>query len=1367
MPDIFDDIESSQDIFDEVEPLDIQPIGLEYPILPPQATLAEALRQPTPMIEPWQGGVVRSALPGSLQPEDLLPAVRKIGGELSVGEQGDTHPDIIESEGIPAVEIDQRGFVGPQGFMDRESAATALQAPTQFEPGRLHSTDLSTLQEPEGYQKQLEKVAEEEGPQPLVTLPEIPESLKQAYSAPVRAIFGDKAADVEVAAADALYKAAKSVPEFLTTEEGMLSVLASLVPVGRLGVEAYFARDMANKVVEGAKSMGEAWDKMTAPQKAAQITQIASEVGLTAMLAKAGAGTARKFMATPEPPIIPRAETPPPDAMPPAVEPTPAPVAPKTEPSPPAKPRTLTPAVIADDGTGTPVADVSHSEARIRLVREQQKFQSQPQNERFIDENGNVLTREEAATRFKEITGKDPRNPGTLDSSEAQAAGIVDPRVVAEYDARRSGKPPPAPAPAPAPERAASTIGGPSEALPTEPKPAPAASIGKGLEPVAVPSGDMVGMGAALRGEVGRGTVMEGVIDWMRKVGDYFGLKPIPKLERAGVGDAAYAHASARNAVPHTIKDFLSKIFPDQYHDPVAMSRTIDIINKDNILGGYDDAVRARDAAETPQAKAVAEERVKAIEESHDLDALNREVEAARQDPTISANIERWKNILNPEMDRLYNEMRGADPNTPRETRGRIFGARVNLLPTFKAEEMATWTDASRPLPTTSVSNYRNPNVRRDPFARRARLTGQYSTDPQLVLTNSLGHRYNEVTKLRFYDALERGGVAGITDAGEGRPGWLPDTAKRLSIKMPETSPEGRTRMVEKSLWVKPELVREIRDVLNTDQALPANPVGRVLTTIQLAQLADATSHMKNIHTVIVNSLGSSKAWRDAVRKLPFLGTADAVTRISSVAKEIAADTREIRAEIAQMAKQGLIRPKYPATGIQKITRGQQVIHDVDTASRVVMNRFFNNLVERGWVRDTVSGRRKFVQQIGEYNRRLMGPTMAWMRDMGVSPFVVAGRTFNRFAKRQLVGSYGFEAKSRDVAAKARATQFAGLVTAFTLPAIINYAITGKFGGRPGTPIGAVDTGMDTKEGKHRIIDVLHLLGVRRGLRATGIGALVEGVRAGETVNRITGKAFEDITSTMAHPWMGPAPAAIYSGVTGKRLDLRGGASPYLARNVGGGAAQIGENLRVTLKNQNPLLYGVLSPLLGEPEETWAESSAKGFLKSPLASIGYTEPAGTTASSQVYEAVRRFLERSKDPKLQEQARKLAGEERGQKEESAYAALRHHLRNDDTAAAVKEYDKLLKTHKPKDIAAAINPYTGGNYSISTGTVSPRKVRPFTGSLATEAKFLRSLTPEERELYKKALAERSALYKKFQDMVRSRRQQRDEFGGIILE
>ena len=94
--------------------------------------------------------VVRDVPRGAIPPESIVPAIREIGGEVVPGEAGQTHPEIIKENKIPAEDIDQRGFSDPQGkvFLDREAAAKGTQLRTEQEPGRLHSTDLPEAKPP-------------------------------------------------------------------------------------------------------------------------------------------------------------------------------------------------------------------------------------------------------------------------------------------------------------------------------------------------------------------------------------------------------------------------------------------------------------------------------------------------------------------------------------------------------------------------------------------------------------------------------------------------------------------------------------------------------------------------------------------------------------------------------------------------------------------------------------------------------------------------------------------------------------------------------------------------------------------------------------------------------------------------------------------------------------------------------------------------------------------------------------------------------------------------------------------------------------------------------------------------------------------
>lgn len=110
----------------------------------------EAARKAIGAPEPVKGPpVVRTAPPGSMDPNHLVPAIRLIGGEVRAGLKGDTHPDIIAREEIAAEDIDQRGFSDPEGksfFLDREAAAQATGAATEMDPGRLHAPELEAAQ---------------------------------------------------------------------------------------------------------------------------------------------------------------------------------------------------------------------------------------------------------------------------------------------------------------------------------------------------------------------------------------------------------------------------------------------------------------------------------------------------------------------------------------------------------------------------------------------------------------------------------------------------------------------------------------------------------------------------------------------------------------------------------------------------------------------------------------------------------------------------------------------------------------------------------------------------------------------------------------------------------------------------------------------------------------------------------------------------------------------------------------------------------------------------------------------------------------------------------------------------------------------
>lgn len=725
---------------------------------------------------------------------------------------------------------------------------------------------------------------------------------------------------------------------------------------------------------------------------------------------------------------------------------------------------------------------------------------------------------------------------------------------------------------------------------------------------------------------------------------DYTTIDPLPKLARHGgdeVVDAAAEHANARVSTPYVVKDLIAKVLPDAYDDPAAREKLADVLVKNNVLGGYDAFMDRRDEANDRAGKLDAEAReardkyrdlernppaallpndigrlkrkyltlyrqarkaagvasreatsqqaaVDAIESAHDVYGYENDLQAAMKDKPLAEAVGRWKAAAEPLLDSLYNEMKRLDPNLPRESRGRHFGgARINLVTKESAARLAAQLGEDAVAPPQATGSYTNPDVRRDKFDRAAAFTGDYTTDLEANLTDVLGRRMNEVTKLRFYDALKTSGVAVELEGGQDAPAEIGGRkAVRLPIDVPVTDPAtGKTRIERRALAVRDDVAREVRTVLDTDMKGSQNPLARALTTVQLFSPIDAVTHGKNILTRVYLSQGDGGRLWDVVKANPAVGIPRTLYKMFKTFRELGTDTPQLRDELARMATSGLIRPDYERHGllakigertgldwVKHLSSGD-LLHRLDTAARVILNRQYDELVSQGRAQGTDAGRREFVNTVGQYNRRLMGDLMVKARDAGLSPFVVAGRTYNRNARDLVTGKARFDATStRD----ARLTQLGMLASLALTGPLLNLITTGNAAGRSGTPLGAIDLGTDNDDGTHNVWDLLQIAGVRRGLRSTGLDAALEGVRNGQDANQIAGRAVTDAAQSGLHPWLGPAVGFANRALTGRSLDMRGRMEAQQIPE--GGALQYVENVRAATESQNPIVYALTRP---------------------------------------------------------------------------------------------------------------------------------------------------------------------------------------------
>ena len=296
--------------------------------------------------------------------------------------------------------------------------------------------------------------------------------------------------------------------------------------------------------------------------------------------------------------------------------------------------------------------------------------------------------------------------------------------------------------------------------------------------------------------------------------------------------------------------------------------------------------------------------------------------------------------------------------------------------------------------------------------------------------------------------------------------------------------------------------------------------------------------------------------------------------------KELEEDSPKIRKEKAEIGKMAGLRPHYEVEGglLRILSKPQHdFLYKTDLAVRLILNRRMNNLVRRGLVDDTPEARADFINQVGEYNRKVMARWESSLRNIGLSPFIVAGRAMNRMGRRLVTLDPGFTPKNKKAALEARLIQASGLAMAALVPALINLVTTKSMWGRPGTPIGAVDFGpnFDTKDGKRRGFDFFQLMNIRRGARQLGIDAALNGIKDGLPFNQIAQNIFDDAKVVSLHPFVGPAIGFIAATAFGERFDLRSGFQGVsLTRKIEGPLFLL-ERARVALQQQNQFVYNL------------------------------------------------------------------------------------------------------------------------------------------------------------------------------------------------
>lgn len=542
----------------------------------------------------------------------------------------------------------------------------------------------------------------------------------------------------------------------------------------------------------------------------------------------------------------------------------------------------------------------------------------------------------------------------------------------------------------------------------------------------------------------------------------------------------------------------------------------------------------------------------------------------------IRQHIQQWNEIVEP----MYRHAQGIDPDVELPTRGQQTGARVNLKVVFPEDEVP----AARPIGPGQGASLTATFKRKSPFGIKARGTGEvYEGDYHSIIANTFERQLEIANKNAFDKALVENGLAVVEKPGQrilidGKPAMSFPLQRRLITVSKDG--ESKTFPAGQNIYVRSDLAREYRIASNVDASsrIPIiTPVMNFLNQSALAGLTDFTIHTSNLATALFNRPVSGKLLSDSL--LSATGRADVPV---SFVRAILKATKNNQAQIADIARIGGLRAEYGSSRTPLGFTGK-VIKAMDRTVRLVLDDTFKSLAEQGLVENTETARREYINQIGQYNRRLQGPLTRLLRDTGFGPFVTAGKTFNAMGVKMATLSPNAKASSNVAAAALRANVASKWIGGAVLLGTLNYLLTHNKGGgvmgRPGTPLGKLDTGLDDKNKRPLQIPLFDIIGLGRGLRVTGVRAAIDAKRFGLTYGDAFDSAARDIINSAVGPAAGPPVRFGMVAATGFPPAMNvGRASPV----VPPGQNQVMANIEEAVKQANPIVGTALDIKAGK-----------------------------------------------------------------------------------------------------------------------------------------------------------------------------------------
>ncbi len=314
------------------------------------------------------------------------------------------------------------------------------------------------------------------------------------------------------------------------------------------------------------------------------------------------------------------------------------------------------------------------------------------------------------------------------------------------------------------------------------------------------------------------------------------------------------------------------------------------------------------------------------------------------------------------------------------------------------------------------------------------------------------------------------------------------------------------------------------------------------------------------------------------------------------------------RAEMLKLTEIAAAKEKYgKAFGIGSL------INHVDQGARLSAKDIYQGMADKGWVVNTETGLREFVNQVGQYEKRLQPTWTRWFRDTQVQPFATAIQAGMASGMRALVLSPAAKATSFNAALALKADMAGSLIGVVALVASLNYILAKKqnrppsVSGPPGTKIGNI--GWLDEEGKLRQFNVLGFTGWGRGLQQTGVAPAIEANRLGLTPTDQAQAALRGSAQTaINYAFGGPANRTLSIAMTGSRPGLpmvkeAPTVPPPPTDEFAPLKSQMAANIGTALQQANPIIDAAVSAYKGRPMEEIVRKQLRKYAPSAGTSV--------------------------------------------------------------------------------------------------------------------------------------------------------------------